>query len=305
MTQLVAAGGVFAFVALVVYAVASQVEERSTVRATLRQLDDYQLDNVRDKVLLQPLSTRLTNPLRNGALRIARSFWPASYVDSARRKLLIAGKPTREELDRFLTIRVLTIAAIPVWGIICFGGFLPLSGKMPIAVFVLLTLASVVGPDATLNRKMAERQELIRRRLPDILDLLTISVEAGLGFDQALERTITFVPGPISDEFARMLGESRAGAERSDALRGLDARTDVPEVRSFVLALMQADTFGVSIGRVLRAQADEMRVRRRQHAQEKAQKAPVKMLIPMVFCIFPALFVVVIGPAILNIRHAF
>ena len=305
MTQLIAAAAVFLTVALFIYAVASQVEERSTVRASLRQLDDYALDNLRDKMLLQPLGTRLTAPVREAALRLGRRFWPASYVDSARRKLLIAGKPAREDLDRFLTIRVLTIAAIPVWAIVCFGHFLPLRGKLPLAVFALIALASVVGPDAKLNRQMAERQETIRRRLPDILDLLTISVEAGLGFDQALERTISFVPGPVSDEFARMLGESRAGANRADALRALDARTDVPEVRSFVLALLQADTFGVSIGRVLRAQSDEMRVRRRQMAQEKAQKAPVKMMIPMVFCIFPALFVVVIGPAILNIRHAF
>ena len=118
-----------------------------------------------------------------------------------------------------------------------------------------------------------------------------------------MDRTIASVPGPMSDEFARMLGETRAGVSRADALRALDERTQVPEVRSFVLAILQADTFGVSIGRVLRAQSDEMRIRRRQRAQEKAQKAPVKMLIPMVFCIFPALFVVVIGPAIINLSH--
>jgi tight adherence protein C len=113
------------------------------------------------------------------------------------------------------------------------------------------------------------------------------------------------VPGALSDEFSRMLGEVRAGASRADAMRALDQRTNVPEIRSFVLAILQADTFGVSIGRVLRAQAEEMRIKRRQLAQERAQKAPVKMLIPMVFCIFPALFVVVIGPAIINIRASF
>jgi tight adherence protein C len=113
------------------------------------------------------------------------------------------------------------------------------------------------------------------------------------------------VPGPLSDEFARMLGEVRAGSTRADAMRALEQRTNVPELRSFVLAILQADTFGVSIGRVLRSQSEEMRIKRRQLAAERAQKAPVKMLIPMVFCIFPALFAVVLGPAIINIMKSF
>ncbi len=132
-----------------------------------------------------------------------------------------------------------------------------------------------------------------------------ISVEAGLGFEQALDRTVESVPGSLSDEFNRMLGEVQAGSSRADAMRALDTRIDVVEVRSFVLAILQADTFGISIGRVLRSQAEEMRIKRRQLAQERAQKAPVKMLIPMVFCIFPALFTVVLGPAMIRIMNNF
>jgi tight adherence protein C len=176
---------------------------------------------------------------------------------------------------------------------------------MKLIVTGLVAAVLIVGPDAWLNRKVTDRQLELQQKLPDVLDLLTISVEAGLGFEQALDRTIASVPGALSDEFARMLGEVRAGASRADAMRSLEERTNVPEVRSFVLAILQADTFGVSIGRVLRAQSEEMRIKRRQLAQEKAQKAPVKMLIPMVFCVFPALFVVVIGPAIINIRETF
>jgi tight adherence protein C len=302
MNQLLAGGGVFLALSLIIYAVAAQVEERSTVRESLRQLDDYQLDNMRDKILLEPLSTRLTRPVLEAVLNVGRRFWPTGYAEQVRKKLIIAGKPEKDSHDRFLAVRVLTIAAIPVWGLLAFQ-LMPLKGKMPLMVFLALSAISVLGPDVVLNRKMQERQEEIRKKLPDILDLLVISVEAGLGFDQALDRTIANVPGPMSEEFARMLGETRAGSARAESLRALDERTDVAEVRSFVLALLQADTFGVSIGRVLRAQADEMRIRRRQSAQERAQKAPVKMLIPMVFCIFPALFVVVIGPAIINIKH--
>jgi tight adherence protein C len=296
--------GIIGALALAAYAVLDQVEERATIRSSLRQLEGYEVENLRDRELLAPVGDRAVAPVFKALVSTGRKYLPQGQAESARHKLVLSGNPGLDAADRFIALRVVLIALIPVWAAFAFW-IVPLSGGTKWGVFGLLTLVSVIGPDSILNRRVAERQHAIQVKLPDILDLLVISVEAGLGFEQALDRTITSVPGPLSDEFIRMLNEVRAGSSRADALRALDTRTDVPEVRSFVLAILQADTFGVSIGRVLRAQADEMRVRRRQMAQEKAQKAPVKMLIPMVFCIFPALFVVVIGPAIINISKNF
>ena len=218
--------------------------------------------------------------------------------------MVAAGYNSMDTVDRFIAVKVIAFAAVPLVLILVFG-VLAMKGMMALMVVGLLGAILIYGPDAILNRRVAERQLAIKQKLPDVLDLLVISVEAGLGFEQALDRTVAAVPGPLTQEFARMLGETRAGASRADAMKSMEKRCDVPELRSFVLAILQADTFGVSIGRVLRAQADEMRIKRRQMAHEKAQKAPVKMLIPMVFCVFPALFVVVIGPAIINITKTF
>jgi tight adherence protein C len=280
-------------------------EEKATIRESLRQLSGYEIENQRDRELLNPIRERAVVPVVNWFTDIGRRLTPQGYVEGIRHKMTLAGTFSPEALDRFLAFRVVSLALIPVWALLAFVLLGSLGGGSKLAIFALLTLASILGPDAVLNRRVAARQHEIQIRLPDILDLLTISVEAGLGFEQALDRTIAAVPGPLSDEFGRMLGEVQAGASRSDAMRAMDERIDVPEVRSFVLAILQADTFGVSIGRVLRAQADEMRIKRRQLAQEQALKAPVKMLFPMVFCIFPALFVVVIGPAVINISKNF
>jgi tight adherence protein C len=172
-------------------------------------------------------------------------------------------------------------------------------------LFILPIALGFLGPNAWLKRKIDERAHTMLRALPDILDLLVISVEAGLGFDSALSRVVATVPGPLSEEFFRMLQETRVGVSRRDAMRHLMDRTDIDELRSFILAMIQAEAFGVTIARVLRVQADEMRVKRRQKAQEKAFAAPVKLVFPLVFCIFPALFIVLLGPAAIQIGDAF
>jgi tight adherence protein C len=293
-----------AAIGLVIWTVLSQVDEKATVRASLRQLEGYQVENVRDQELLKPVRERAVTPVLSGLTNLGRRFTPVGYVDQVRRKYSALGVSDKDAVDRFLAVRVATVAAIPLLFIFFFFIWAP-GGLLQIGGFLLVSVLCILGPDAIINRKVEERKNSIRIALPDVLDLLVISVEAGLGFEQALDRTVASVPGALTDEFSRMLGEVRAGASRADAMRNMEARCDVPELRSFVLAILQADTFGVSIGRVLRAQADEMRIKRRQLAQEQAQKAPVKMLIPMVFCIFPALFVVVLGPAIINISKNF
>ena len=289
----------------VVFTVLNQLEERHMVRSSLRQLDGYEVENQRDQQMLDPLRDRAVAPLLDGLTNIGRRLTPVGYVEKVRQKFVHMGNTSPQAVDRFLAIRVATVVGA---GLSFFFVFVVnvtgLTGKLQLAVGALLIMAMLIGPDSMLNRKVEERQLAIQRSLPDILDLLTISVEAGLGFEQALDRVITAVPGPLTEEFSRMLGETRAGAARAEAMRSMDERCDVPELRSFVLAIIQADTFGVSIGRVLRGQAEEMRIKRRQLAQERAQKAPVKMLIPMVFCIFPALFVVVLGPAMITIKDS-
>lgn len=291
-------------IGVILWTVLSSADEKATVRASLRQLDGYEVDNVRDQELLKPMKERTVAPVMERLVGLGKRFTPDGYTDKVRGRLTASGNSSADAVDRFIAIKVIGFALAPVAIILTFG-VLKMSGLTGLMVAGLLAAVMVYGPDAILNRRVEERQREIQQMLPDVLDLLVISVEAGLGFEQALDRTVGSVPGALTQEFGRMLGEVRAGSSRADAMRAMEKRTDVPELRSFVLAILQADTFGVSIGRVLRAQADEMRIKRRQMAQERAQKAPVKMMIPMVFCVFPALFVVVIGPAIINIKETF
>jgi len=242
---------------------------------------------------------QVVGPVASALARLARPVCPPSYAASARRRLALAGRNRAVDLDRFLALRLVSLGLVVPAFLLVLVVHLP--GVYRLLAFFLVAAALGLGPEAVLNRRVGERQERIRRDLPALLELLLISVEAGLGFDQALARAAASAPGPLSEEFSRYLGEVRMGAERKDALEGIDRRTDVEELRSFLMALVQAEAFGVSVGPILRSQADESRVAQRQHVQEQAQKAPVKMLFPLVFCVLPALFIVVIGPAVIEI----
>ncbi len=277
--------------------------DRTEKQAALRRIGDVEAVDERAVLLAASRRDRLVAPAFEALASGGRRLTPAGYRDKLAKQLEAAGRPDPEDLDRFLAIRVLTLIAAPIMALLVLKFYGRTMAGFGIAGLVAAAL--VLVPSSRVSREAAKRQKAIARALPDVLDLLVISVEAGLGFEQALDRTVFAVPGPLTDEFARMLGEVRAGATRARSLRDLADRIDVDEVRRFILAVLQADKFGVSIGRMLRNQADEVRVQRRQKAQERAQKAPVKMLVPMVFCIFPAIFVVIIGPAILNISENF
>ncbi|MCW2775119.1 MAG: type secretion system protein, partial [Nocardioides sp.] len=238
------------------------------------------------------------------ALRVGRRLAGSDAAERIRHRLDLAGNPAGWTVDRVLSGTVLGATA----GLVVSGAFaLLLDLALPFAV-LLVVAGAVLGffsPGLYLYQRTYDRSERIRRDLPDAIDLLTISVEAGLGFDAAVQQVARNTEGPLADELARVLREMQLGQGRAAALRALAERTEVAELRSFVGAMVQADTLGIPIAQVLRVQSAEIRVKRRQHAEEKAQQVPVKMTVPLIFCILPCLFVVVLGPAVLNIMDTF
>jgi tight adherence protein C len=302
MTPLMIALVIAVSVGALVYVFASTSMEKAEVRDSLRRLEGYQIQDVRDQEMLAPISERVVAPVLEGLTGVAQHFTPAGYGEKVAHKLVHAGNPPNLNVDKVLVMKLLGLVSVIFWLPVLL--FLHFAGMILFVGVIVLWGCSFMYPDVMLNRLVEDREKQISRKLPDILDLLVISVEAGLGFEQALDRTCTAVPGALSDEFRRMLHEIRIGATRADALRAMADRSNVTELRGFILAMLQADTFGVSISRLLRSQADEMRIKRRLRAQEKAQKAPVKMLFPLVFCIFPSIFVVILGPAMINISRS-
>ncbi len=257
--------------------------------------------NSRQETLQVDFSQRAIAPVVTTLGRFALRFTPVGWVDRAQKKLIWAGWNERMDGNTWAAIRIVGI----VVGIVGAFFVVPLvdSVMLKLAVGGLVVVIGFFGPEAMLTRAIDDRRQKMERQLPDIIDLLVISVEAGLGFEAAMGRVVQTVPGELAVEFQRTLAETRVGVSRHEALRNMAERTDVDDLNSFILSLIQADQFGVSIARMLRVQAEEMRVRRRQRIQEKAFAAPVKMIFPMLFCIFPSIFIVILGPAAINISN--
>jgi tight adherence protein C len=250
--------------------------------------------------LNKPFAERVLVPALARLTLIGRRFTLGDQVSRIRYRLELAGNPPLWDVDRIIAFKMLGLMIGFVLGLA-----IPLLlGWGPLTVIGLLVGASVLGyltPNLVLYQAGYNRREQMRRELPDALDLLTISVEAGLAFDAALSHVARNTTGPLAEEFFRVLQEMQIGLGRSDAMRALTERTDLPELRGFVTSMVQADTFGIPIANVLRVQSKEMRVKRSQRAEELAQKVPVKILFPLIFCILPALFVVILGPAAIRI----
>jgi tight adherence protein C len=256
--------------------------------------------DLREQDLAQSFSRRVVVPIVSRAGRMARRITPLDTRERIAKKLQLAGGPVGWDAERVLAFKVIGSIAGFVIGLIIASVVTP----PPFIAIVMLALLSFVGfvvPDSTLNRRVQERQQEILRTLSDTLDLLTISVEAGLSLNASIAQVVQNVPGVLSSEFARMLQEIQLGVPRSDAFRHLAERTDVEELNAFALAMIQADIFGVSIASVLRTQAQQLRIKRRQAAEAKAQQTPVKIVFPLVLCVLPALFVVIIGPGAIRI----
>ena len=240
-------------------------------------------------------------PVIKKALARVRKILPANLTDSVRSRVELAGIQDVVRLDVFLAIKFfLPFVLLFAWI------FMILFFKVPPIVRIgvaLLVPVTYMFPDYYLKSKISKRLEDIRRSLPNALDLLTISVEAGLGFDQALYKVSNNCKGALGEEFKRTLKEMEIGVARKDALRNLSKRTEVPELNTFIFSIVQADIFGISIGKVLRIQAGEMRIKRKQIAEEKGMKAPVKLIFPTILFLFPALMVIILGPAAINIMN--
>jgi tight adherence protein C len=285
------------------------VRTPSTDNILERRLQDFSaLDgtvNLEDLEMAQPFSERIIIPLARKMGEIATRFTPQNALQNTQKKLELAGNPGRMEPSMVLLLQF--------GGAALFGGLLILvfsvaNSKWPLGRITLLVVAfSVIGfyfPQLWLQSKISRRQKEVRLGLPDALDLLTICVEAGLGFDAAMAKVAEKWTNELSLSFGRVIREIQLGKLRREAMRDMAERIGISEMTSFVAAVIQSEQLGVSMAKVLRIQSDQMRIKRRQYAEEEAAKAPIKMLIPMGLLIFPSLMIVLLTPAAMKLMHS-
>jgi tight adherence protein C len=302
---LILAGGSVALAFFLLMDVASQpARERNS---SIRRAAGYGKSRVvaRSSVLDDgTFKDRALVPMKTGLARAVLRISPRASVETVTNKLLAAGLNRKVSPTSYL-------ASKAVLGFLGFVGgqvFASLAGALASKALLLGIAFAFVGfmvPDVVLTLKTRGRKEVLRAELPDALDLLAVSVEAGMGFDGAISKLTEHMDGPLADEFALALGEMRIGESRQNALTKMMKRVGTPEFSSFVRAIIQADQLGISLGRILKLQASDTRNRRQLAAEERAMKAPIKMLFPTVIFIFPAMFIVILGPAFMNLSELF
>jgi tight adherence protein C len=264
----------------------------------LRRAASYGVRRAQPANVLPRFSERVVAPAVERLATLALRLNPKASADAIGGRLIAAGVSQRISTSQFLALK----SGLALGGVIAGAAFGAVLAPVAGVVFApLLGVVGFIGPDLILTVRIKARRERIRSELPDALDLLAVSVEAGLGLDGAIAKLTEHMDGALVDEFALTLGEMRIGESRSEALKKLAERVPAPEVAAFVRSVIQAEQLGISLGRILRVQAADSRLRRQAAAEERAMKAPIKMLFPTALFIFPAMFVAILGPAFLNI----
>lgn len=305
MMQTILISGMFGFaVVLIATGLAARQRENADVAERLDRYGSRTPASLQELELEEPFADRVLRPAIRAMAETLSRFTPQTLIENQKQNLEAAGNPNNWTPADFLGVRGL--AAIVVGGVPAALMYVGNAELLRILLFAgAFTSLGFMLPVLWLRSRIRERQSSIVRTLPDALDLMTISVEAGLGFDAALSKVAEKWETDLSYEFGRVIAEIRLGKSRREALRDMAARVQVDDLTSFVAAIVQADQLGVSIGKVLRVQSEQMRIRRRQRAEEAAQKAPIKMLFPIAFLLMPALFIILLGPAIPRAMEAF
>jgi tight adherence protein C len=254
--------------------------------------------------LQQPFYDRVIKPIVAGITRTLGRMTPAQGMEKLRTQLVLAGNPFNMGTAEFMGARVMSMVILA--GVTFFLTLILAAGPINMLLYTgVMALAGYLLPVFWLRSKIKARKKSVLKTLPDAIDLMTISVEAGLAFDGAMQRVADKWDNELGREFRRAISEMRVGKSKRDALHELVDRTAVPDLSTFVASIIQADQLGVSIAKVLRIQSEQMRIRRRQRAEEQAHKAPILMMIPMVFLIFPSTYIVLLGPAVPKVMTAF